>query len=317
MLDAKHLLWLAEIVDLGSMSRAAQKLHVTQPTLTRAVKILEDHVGGKVLEREPHGVRPTYIGERLADVGRKISDNKTFAEDVVDLWKGGLRSELRVGVGPMLAVSIMGGFFTEMIKKPPRFALRVVSATASRLIEQLNDNELDVVLAPEQMHLFQDDLVQTTLMEDELAVFAGKGNPLTVGISAVAAAELEDQTWISVGALSGIYGSNKEVLSRLGLKNVPAKMAFTGDINMVLEILANTNALCIFPRRLTLLSDLVKRLAPVEVEGTFPKRNIAFWSRRQDRDRPDLVEFKSRLNAFLDQLNEIQQIAEHKGTLGQ
>ena len=59
MIDAKHLLWLAEISDLGSLSRAAEKLNVTQPTLTRAVQVIEAQVGGKVLTRERHGVRPT------------------------------------------------------------------------------------------------------------------------------------------------------------------------------------------------------------------------------------------------------------------
>ncbi len=299
MLDAKHLLWLAEIADLGSMSRAAQKLHVTQPTLTRAVQVMEDHVGGKILEREPHGVRPTNIGERLVFIGRKIAENRAAAESVVDLWKGGLERELRVGVGPMLAVSVMGDFFTETIRNPPEFALKVVSATASRLIEGLNANELDVVLAPEQMHLFQDDLVQTTVMDDELSVFAGRQNPLTVRTAPVPVEELEQQAWISVGALSGIYGSNKEVLSQLGLKNVPEIIAFTGDINIVLEVLANTNTLCVLPRRLTSLSRMMKHLGPVPVGGSFPKRNIAFWSRRKDRDHPDLLVFKDRLTGFL------------------
>ncbi len=302
MLDAKHLLWLAEIVDLGSMSRAATKLHVTQPTLTRAVQVIEDHVGAVVLEREARGVRPTNIGGRLVEIGRKIAENRTHAEDVVDLWKDGLERELQIGVGPMLATSIMGGFFVETIKDPPPYALRVVSATVSRLIERLNNEELDLVLAPEQMHLYQDDLVQSLMMEDELAIFAGEQNPLAGSSSPVSIKELENSTWVTVGALSAIYGSNKEVLAQLGLFSVPIKIAFTGDINMVLEILAKTNALCILPHRLTMMSDVARGLVSINVEGNLPKRNIAFWTRRVDRDRPDLVNFKKRLTSYLEEV---------------
>ena len=49
MLDVKHLAWLAEIIELGSMSQAAEKLNVTQPTLSRAVQILESQAGAKLL----------------------------------------------------------------------------------------------------------------------------------------------------------------------------------------------------------------------------------------------------------------------------
>lgn len=299
MLDAKHLLWLAEIADLGSMSRAAQKLHVTQPTLTRAVQVVEDHVGGKVFEREPHGVRPTQIGERLVELGRQIALSRIQAEDTVDLWKEGLDKELRIGVGPMLAISFMGRFFAEMIDKPPKYSVKVVSATASRLIERLNMDELDVVLGPEHINLFHDDLVQSKLFDDRLAIFASSQNPLTRYQGNIPTETLSKQKWISVGALSGIFGSNKEVLSALGIRNLSAQISFTGDINMAIEVLEKTDCLCVLPRRLTENSEFADRVSALNVEGEFPTRNVNFWSRRKDRDRPDIVDFQKRLEASL------------------
>lgn len=304
MLDPKHLLWLAEVSDLGSMSRAAQKLNVTQPTLTRAIQVIEDHVGAKVLEREARGVRPTAIGERMVDMGRKILASKIEAEDIVDLWKEGLDRDLRIGVGPMLATSVMGGFFADLVNNPPGYAIRVVSATASRLIERLNDGELDVVLAPAQINLFQDDLVQEKLFADELAIFAGARHPVFTQPGPVAPTVLAQYKWISVGTLSGIYGSNKEVLSQLGIDHVPPTMSFTGDINMVLEILAKTDSLCVLPRRLSALSASMRHTQAVDVAGTFPTRDITFWSQRKDRDRPDILSMKAKLARYLSQFDE-------------
>ncbi len=298
MIDAKHLLWLAEISDIGSLSRAAEKLNVTQPTLSRAVQIIEDHVGGRVLIRERHGVRPTQIGERLVAAGREIARSRTSAEDFVDLWRDGLERDLRVGVGPMLAFSVMGQFFSELVQEPPNYALRVVSATASRLIERLNNEELDIVLAPEQISLLQNDLVQSRILEDELGIFGGPENPLFKDTGPVSAKALENQTWISVGALSGIYGSNKEVLEQLGAKNVPSKLSFTGDILMAIEILNNTHSLCILPKKLTELSSFSASLKFLPTATRLPKRNVAMWSRRRDRDRPDVLDFRARLDGY-------------------
>ena len=303
MLDPKHLSWLAEVADLGSMSSAAQKLHVTQPTLTRAIKVIEEHVGGKVLERERHGVRPTEIGARLVELGRRIVETKAEAEDIVDLWQDGLDRDLRVGVGTMLATTVMGDFFAELVNTPPRYGLRVVSATVSRLIERLNTDELDVVLAPERVNHFQDDLTQHRLMKDELAVFAGRQNPIVASRESVSADTLEAQTWISVGTLSGISGTNQEVFQILGMRSVPSRIAFTGDIVMVLQILRATNAVCVLPRRLVEMSPQMHDIVAVHTEPSLPARNLAFWSRRQDRDRPELIDFEDKVGSHFERIS--------------
>ena len=77
MLDVKHLAWLAEIIELGSMSQAAEKLNVTQPTLSRAVQILESQAGAKLLERERYGVRATELGLQLYETATKIGEARS------------------------------------------------------------------------------------------------------------------------------------------------------------------------------------------------------------------------------------------------
>ena len=299
MLNPKHLYWLAEITDLGSISQAAQKLNVTQPTLSRAVQVIEDQVGSPVLERERYGVRPTRIGQRLAETGRAIAESRMQAENAIDLWRGGQDRELRLGVGPMLAASIMGGFFSELFEDRPRYALRVVSATASRLIERLNDGHLDVVLAPEQINLFQDNLFQHKLFEDDLAVFAGPSNPLSVRSDSISLSQLGEHRWIAIGALSGIFGSQTEILAGLGIERVTASISFTGDIVMAAEILRRTEALCIMPRRLARLSGVLADANELNLTVNLPSRDVVLWCRRIERHRPDILDFQDRLETHL------------------
>ena len=55
-MNPKYLAQLATIVELGSVTKAAQKLNTTQPTLSRTIKLIEDRVGAPVLRRGRHGV---------------------------------------------------------------------------------------------------------------------------------------------------------------------------------------------------------------------------------------------------------------------
>ncbi|MCH1516400.1 MAG: LysR family transcriptional regulator, partial [Alphaproteobacteria bacterium] len=55
-MDPRHLSQLATIIELGSVTRAAERLNVTQPTLSRTIRIIEDKVGGAVLRRDRYGV---------------------------------------------------------------------------------------------------------------------------------------------------------------------------------------------------------------------------------------------------------------------
>ncbi|MEM9840302.1 MAG: LysR family transcriptional regulator [Pseudomonadota bacterium] len=297
MLDPKHLYWLAEIVDLGSFSQAAAKLNVTQPTLSRAVQVIEDQVGSPVVERERHGVRPTRIGQRLAETGRSIAGSRIQAENAVDLWRGGQDRELRVGVGPMLAASIMGAFFSELLEAKTKYAVRVVSATASRLIERLNEGELDIVLAPEQINLLQDDLYQHKLFEDRLAVFAGPKNQFYKRAEPIEAEELADERWIAIGALSGIFGSQKEVFSSMGMKRASASINFTGDVLMAAEMLLKTDVLCIMPARLGNWSGVLRGTKVLPLTVTLPSRDVVLWCRRTERHRPDVLDFLKRLES--------------------
>ena len=302
MLDVKHLAWLAEIIELGSMSQAAEKLNVTQPTLSRAIQILEIQAGAKLLERERYGVRATELGLQLYETATKISEARSQVQETINLWQSGREHELRVGVGTMLASTVMGDFFAGTIDQPPKYGLRVIAATVSRLIELINSEELDVVLAPENVNLFRDDLVPYQLLPDQLALFTGSQNRTLAGTEPVGADTLSKQHWLSVGALSGISGTNEEVFRLLGMSGIPATISFTGDITMAVQIMRKTNAVCVLPRELVGLSEAMAGIKEVRIEKALPQRNIAFWSRRKDKDRTNFIDLRRRLTEYFSEL---------------
>ena len=64
-MDLRKLQYFIELVEQGSLGKAAEKLHVSQPALTKSLRLLEDELGVRLLDRLPGGVKPTVYGDSL------------------------------------------------------------------------------------------------------------------------------------------------------------------------------------------------------------------------------------------------------------
>lgn len=296
-MDPRLLHQLATIIDLGSLSRAAQRLNLTQPTLTRNVRIIEDRVGAPVLRRGRFGVTPTEIGERLAEQGRAISGLMNDADSVVDHWKSGLSGELRIGVGPMLAVIAMPTFFEAAIEHDWPYAMRVTTAPVGRLVERLNRQELDVALAPSRLNLHQERLHQEIIFEDQMAVFAGAGSPLARQTGTIDPSLLERVRWVTTGDSSSILGTTRDVLNSLGLPATPPKLSFTGDVATALHLLRTSDIVIVLPERLVQMLPDLGGAAKLDLDMTPPQRHVALWVTNANRDRPEIAHFAARVKA--------------------
>lgn len=101
-----HVLELfCKIVELGSFSKAADAVYLTQPTVSGHIKNLEEEVGVRLLDRLGHRATPTKAGELLYHHAKRILAVRQEAQQALDEFKGGLRGELIIG-----ASSIPGGY---------------------------------------------------------------------------------------------------------------------------------------------------------------------------------------------------------------
>ena len=303
-MDPKHLFYLSEIIRYGSLSRASERLGVVQPTLTRIVKILEDRTGAPVLRRGRYGVNPTELGERLAETGKAIARQMEHAEEAVDQWRSGLSGELRAGIGPMLAVSVMPAFIRNTLESTWPYALRVTTATAGRLVQRLNNGELDVAIAPLQLNLHQERLHQETILEDRMAVFAGARSPLLQVSGTVDVEQLASGTWIRTGARASIYEAEGDYFEILGIRDVVPKVSFTGDISMALALLKSTDVLIALPENLTAWCPDIKPRQKLKIEAELPRRDIALWMTNSNKDRPEILHFRHEIEAHFKNIQE-------------
>lgn len=300
-MDPRHLVQFATIVELGSLTRAAQRLNTTQPSLSRMVKLIEDRVGGAVLRRDRYGVAATEIGQRLAEEGREILRRSQRADAAVQQWRHGLRGELRVGVGPMLATTIMGDFLVDFVQASPAYSLKLSCEYAARLFDRLQGGELDVAIMPYELNLRQGPLLREALFQDRLAVFVGRDDPLAdrPGVHPTA---LAGHNWIAVGEISGLFDVTRDMLDRMGLQDVTPVLENTGDVTMTFRLLERTKSCSMLPFRLLGMFQDHFRIAPVDLSVTLPLRNVGFWTRAEVRDRPECIDLHRRLRRFMAQV---------------
>lgn len=297
-MNPKFLVQLATIVELGSITKAARKLNTTQPTLSRTIKVIEDRVGGAVLRRGRRGVTATEIGLRLAESGTEIMRRSQQAETAIHEWRHGRTNDIRVGVGPMLAATIMGDFFAETVVSPPAYGVKIYCEYAARLVERLHRNQLDVAIIPYELTQREDGLVREKLFQDRLAVFVGRSDPL-VGKSRISPQELVGHKWISVGEISGLFDVTRDTLNHLGLPDVAPLLENTGDVTMTFRILELTKSCSMLPFRVLGTVQQRFEIAPVDINIELPARNVGFWTTVPGRDLPEIQDFLNRLTAYL------------------
>lgn len=296
-MNPKLLQQLATIIKFGSMSAAAERLHVTQPTLTRSIQVIEQRAGAPVLIRTSSGVKPTEIGQRLANLGKTIDHYSNLSNAVIEQWQSGLNPEIRIGHGPLLGLGPLDMFLQSPYNNT-KSVLHFVSSTASTLIQQLNDGDLDLVIAPINMDVKQSDLVKRAVFKDETRIFVGKKSSLYGCKQPVPFETLKQQNWITSGISAGFI----ENLDTTAFTS-PASLVFSGGIDMVLSQLEQTDCALIMPYRLTLN---IGRISPAHVINThvnFARRDIAIWMAKSKLERPDIMKLANQFELFFQELD--------------
>ncbi len=137
---------LLTVIEEGSVNRAAVRLRITQPALSRQMQALENELGGKLLERETSGVKPTGLGHALVKSMRPLVENYEAALADLRRQARGERSELRVGYLGSAAQSILTPALAKLRKAQPQVKLKLQDLSPREQIDALRAGELDLAL---------------------------------------------------------------------------------------------------------------------------------------------------------------------------
>jgi len=144
MLDLTLLKSFVAVVDCASFTRAAERLHLTQSTVSQQIRRLEETVGRPLLERGPRAVRPSEHGERLLGHARRLV---MLAEEAADLFGDAPLDEvLRLGLPEDFAAGRLTPLLSAFGREHPGLRLEVTSGLSGELQRLYDGGELDLIL---------------------------------------------------------------------------------------------------------------------------------------------------------------------------
>ncbi len=138
---------LVTAIDLGSFSRAAEKLGYTQSGLTHMMNSLEAELGFPVIRRGYFGVKPTEAGEKiLPKVRRLLAMDHELGEDIRRIREGD-DGALRVGAYPSVVMHWLPSIVQMFRREYPDITVEIAQGSVSDLYEGLENDRFDMVFA--------------------------------------------------------------------------------------------------------------------------------------------------------------------------
>src|SRR5712691_297327 len=145
-MEMHQIRYFLAVCDELNFTRAAEKCHVAQPSLTRAIKLLEDELGGALFHRERSNTHLSELGRAVRPFLEEVYGRSQQAKDLAAAFLAMKHTPLKLGImctiGPVNLVGLLSGLKTQY----PGIELQLVDAGAPQLQEQLIGGELEAAI---------------------------------------------------------------------------------------------------------------------------------------------------------------------------
>jgi LysR family transcriptional regulator, hydrogen peroxide-inducible genes activator len=191
------LRYLAALARERHFGRAAEKCHVSQPTLSVAIKKVEDELGVQLFERSATEVKITATGQRIVAQAEKVLLEAAQIPEIAAAGKDALAGPLRLGVIFTIAPYVLPRLIPLVHHHAPRMPLVIQENYTMRLIEALKRGDLDVILA--SLPLDEPGIVAQPVYDEPFRVLTPAQHPWAA-LERIDAARLADDQLLLLGA---------------------------------------------------------------------------------------------------------------------
>lgn len=223
--------------------KAAERCHVTQPTLSMQIRKLEEELGVTLFDRTRQPVIPTDVGALVISQARRVLREAAGIPQIISDQQNSTTGELRIGIIPTLAPYLLPSLFKQMHAKYPKLTLNVKEAITEEILAELKNNRIDcgLVVTPLNDNTISEDV----LFYEELFVYVSPRNAL-YDKRYILAQEIDpDQLWL----LEEGHCFRSQVLNLCELRK-QSDLNFkyeTGNIETLKRMVDRSNGLTILP----------------------------------------------------------------------
>jgi len=236
---------LLAVAQAGSMSRAADRLAISHPVVSKTITDLEHALGVRLLDRTPQGTEPTAYGRALLGCGTVVFDELRRGVQEIAFLSDPTVGELRIGSAAPYVEGLVPAVITRLAERYPRIKFQVTGTDAVTLCGMLRERKLDFVVGRVPGAVFGDDLSSEFLFDDCLHVVAGAKSPWARR-RRVDLAELCGEPWLMPESENVAMGLISECFRSAGL-TPPAPQVVSNSIPLRLRLIETGRFLGILP----------------------------------------------------------------------
>ncbi len=142
-----HLKYFVTACEYGNISVAAQALHISQSSISVAIKNLEKEFSVSLIKRQRVGFSLTDKGQEFLEMARSVIEHMESVESrMADM--GQKHQEIRIGIPPMLCAIMLTDLLYKIQKNCPQIKISFIEAGSHELLKLLDNNLLDMALVP-------------------------------------------------------------------------------------------------------------------------------------------------------------------------
>lgn len=194
-MELRHLRYFVAVAEAENVSRAALKLRVSQPGISRQIRDLEDEIGFPLFERSAKSVRLTAAGKVFLSEAREVLlHTEAAVKKARDVAHNG-SGEIHVGYAPSLTVQILPQVLRKFQEQFPHVRVALHDASSEEMVTQLRDGKLHVALSVQPPKKLLRDLDFKLLARYTMCIAVAPNHPLAKA-KALTLAQLVDQPLI-------------------------------------------------------------------------------------------------------------------------
>lgn len=243
MYQLRHFL---AVLTQGSISKAAEVVHVSQPAVTRSIKKLELNLGAKLLQRTGNGMEPTQIGALFATHAQGILQQTERVVDDVNSLKEGRNGNVVLGISSDNVQSyILPELLVRWVEQESPGRLLIDRVTPADLSQKITQADIDVCFCAIFGIDYGPDKNTEVLLHDKMCVWAHSSNPITRK-DCVTLEDLSRLDWAFLGLSKNPEEFIQAHFAGKGLQS-PRIVLQSSSISVVRDAILNTNVVGMLP----------------------------------------------------------------------
>lgn len=295
-MDIRRLEVFCKVVELGSFTRAAEAVLLSQPTISEHIKTLEEMVGERLVDRLGREALPTPAGKILYRYAKKIIQIKDEAVQAMAAYRGALAGALHVGASTIPGTYILPRMIGLFKQRHPEVQVSIDIAGTKEVAEAVSEGHHELGLVGSQWRDRR--LSFERIFSDELVLAVPKNHPWTRE-SSIAVERLCEEPFIARHRGSGTRMVTYEILENAGFD--PTRLRVVAEMSTTEAVRQSIKAgigVSILSRQAVAEDVAYGSLAVVPIEGVVFRRPFFLVKRRGREASPVSTAFEKHLKSY-------------------